>query len=149
MIHYFIFAGESSGDLHGSRLMEALKKSKGCTFTGVGGPLMRAQYMKSILNMEDFLVIGFTDVIKALPKLYKQFYKVRDAILKQEPDCVILIDYPEFNLRLAKALRKKKYKGKIVQYICPTVWAHGKHRINTMANTLDLLLTIFPFEAAF
>jgi lipid-A-disaccharide synthase len=149
MIHYFIFAGEASGDLHGSRLMEALKKSNECTFTGVGGPHMRSQKMNSILNMEDFLVMGFTDVIKSFPKLYKQFYRVRDAILKQNPDCVILIDYPGFNLRLAKALRRKKYKGKIVQYVCPTVWAHGKSRIENMSNTLDLLLTIFPFEAAF
>ncbi len=150
MINYFIFAGEASGDLHGSCLMEALRnQSPNCTFTGVGGPLMRVQHMRSILQMEDFLVMGFSDVILNLPKLYKQFYKVRDAILQQNPDCVILIDYPGFNLRLAKALRKKKYRGKIVQYICPTVWAHGKSRIKTMSDTLDLLLTIFPFEASF
>jgi lipid-A-disaccharide synthase len=146
--HYFIFAGERSGDLHGGGLVEALKKmNPSLQITGVGGPIMRAHGVECILPMENFQVMGFTDVIKSLPTLWKQFCIVRDAILTTRPSCVILIDYPGFNLRLAKSLRKNKFEGKIVQYICPTVWAHGKKRIQTMAQTLDLLLTIFPFEA--
>ncbi|MCE2983819.1 MAG: lipid-A-disaccharide synthase [Parachlamydia sp.] len=140
----FIFAGESSGDLHGSHLMQSLKGKM--TFEGVGGPLMRKVGMQCLLPMEEFMVMGFTDVFKSFHRLVKSFYKVRDFILSSLPDCVLLIDYPGFNLRLAKALRKKGYKGKIVQYICPTVWAHGKKRIETMASSLDLLLVIFPFE---
>lgn len=147
MKHYFIFAGEASGDLHGSHLIQSLKSlTPLITFSGVGGPAMRAQGLDFILKMEEFQVMGFSDVLKSLPKLWKNFYKVCDSIIKSKPDCVILIDYPGFNLRLAKKLRKQGYKGKIVQYICPTVWAHGKQRINTMSQTLDLLLTIFPFE---
>lgn len=147
MTRYFLFAGEVSGDLHGSQLMAALKANDGnALFCGIGGPLMRAEGITGPLKMEDFQVMGFSDVLKALPRLWKAFYRVRDFILKTQPEITILIDYPGFNLRLAKSLRKQSYPGKIVQYICPTVWAHGKKRIQTMADTLDLLLTIFPFE---
>lgn len=148
--HFFLFAGEASGDLHGGHLMQSLQRFNpwdSCQMTGVGGPSMRAQGLDPLLPMENFAVMGFSDVLKSLPKLWKQFYIVRDAILKQKPDAVILIDYPGFNLRLAKALRRKGFKGKIVQYICPTVWAHSAGRIDHMAQTLDMLLTIFPFEA--
>lgn len=147
--HYFIFAGEASGDLHGSSLLKSIRqRNPHIRITGVGGPAMREQGMECVLPMEAFQVMGFTDVIAALPKLVRQFYQVRDAILNSQPDAVILIDYPGFNLRMAKALRKKQYKGKIIQMISPTVWAWGKGRIDTMARTLDLLLTIYPFEAA-
>lgn len=147
MVLFFLFAGEPSGDLHGSQLIRALKSLNTTHhFLGVGGPLMRNEGLSGPLKMEDFQVMGFSDVLKALPHLRRSFYQVLHFILKHKPEIVILIDYPGFNLRLAKALRKKGFKGKIVQYICPSVWAHGKKRICTMVNTLDLLLTIYPFE---
>jgi lipid-A-disaccharide synthase len=143
----FIFAGEQSGDLHGSHLMKALKKGESnVRIFGVGGPAMRSQGMEILLKMEEFEVMGFTDVILSLPKLWNLFYQVLNAILVKAPQVVLLIDYPGFNLRLAKGLRKRGFKGKIVQYVSPTVWAHGKKRIKHMAETLDLLLTILPFE---
>lgn len=146
--HFFVMAGEPSGDLHGASLIHALKKEiPDSFFCGVSGPRMRAEGTEEVLPMEKFAVMGFTDVLKAFPRIYKQFYLVRDHILKTQPDCVIFIDYPGFNLRLAKALRKKGYSGKLVHYICPSVWAWGKKRIAHMATTLDLLLTIYPFEA--
>lgn len=145
--NFFIFAGESSGDLIGSRLMKALKKQKNeYFFDGVGGPLMRAAGLHALVPMEEFQVMGFSDVFLSLPKLVKNFYRVLNFILKNEIDCVILIDYPGFNLRLAKKLRRRGYKGKIVQYVSPSVWAHGKDRIDSMSKTLDLLLVIYPFE---
>ncbi|CUI16178.1 putative lipid A disaccharide synthase [Candidatus Protochlamydia naegleriophila] len=144
----FIFAGESSGDLHGSRLLKALKNGPTFnSFRGIGGPLMRQEGLECLFKMESFQVMGFSDVIKALPSLWKHFYAIRNHILDTKPTCTILIDYPGFNLRLAKALRKGGYQGKIVQYICPTVWAHGKKRIEAMVSSLDLLLTIYPFES--
>lgn len=150
MTRYFLFAGEASGDLHGSRLMQALRAGQsGNVLYGVGGPHMRQAGLECVLQMESFQVMGFSDVLKSLPQLWTLFYKVRDFILKAQPDCVILIDYPGFNLRLARALRKQGFKGKLVQYICPTVWAHGKKRINVLATHYNLLLTIFPFEAAY
>lgn len=147
MSRYFLLAGEPSGDLHGSKLMQAIYAiDKQASFYGIGGPLMRLEGISGKITMENFQVMGFSDVIKALPRLVKLFFATRNLILSEQPDVVIFVDYPGFNLRMAKALRKKGYKGKIVQYICPTVWAHGKNRINGMVDTLDLLLTIFPFE---
>lgn len=144
----FLFAGEPSGDLHGSRLIHFLKEqSPNIIIEGVAGPKMRQKGVKGPLEMEAFEVMGFIDVLLALPKLIKQFYIVRDTILNNHPDAVVLIDYPGFNLRLAKALRKKGFKGKIIHYISPSVWAWGQHRIKEMEKTLDLLLTIYPFEA--
>lgn len=148
----FIFAGEKSGDLHGSYLLRALLKAKpDLKVTAVAGPLMREtlQSEKGVvdpLQMEDFEVMGFTDVLLSLPKLMRHFKTVLKHILTTSPSAVVLIDYPGFNLRLAKALRKKDYKGKIIQYVSPTVWAHGKSRAQSMEKTLDLLLTIYPFE---
>ena len=143
----FIFAGEPSGDLHGSHLVHALRKQlPSILIEGVPGPKMRAQGVISILQMEDFEVMGFSDVICHLPKLARQFYQLRNHILSTRPKGVVLIDYPGFNLRMAAALRKKGYQGKIIQYVSPSVWAWGKHRIEMMANTLDILLTIYPFE---
>lgn len=147
MNSYFIFAGETSGDLHGSGLIQALRKTDpSALISGVGGPRMRQAQMNCLINMEEFQVMGFSDVIASLPNLLKRFIQVRTLILKMKPDCVVLIDYPGFNLRLAKSLRKHGFQGKIVQYVCPSVWAHGKKRIDTLESHYDLLLTIYPFE---
>ncbi len=145
--HLFLFAGEQSGDLHGSHLLKALKQLlPHFHYTGVGGPAMRDNGLQGPLRMEDFAVMGFSDVLRSLPQLIRQFRQIKESILDSHPKGVILIDYPGFNLRLAKALRKAGYRGKIVHYISPTVWAWGKNRISSMAETLDLLLTIYPFE---
>lgn len=151
MTTYFIFAGEASGDLHGSRLISSLQKGsiKPSSICGVGGPRMRQAGLECLIPMEEFQVMGFSDVLISLPRLWKLFHQVKNLILKMKPEGTILIDYPGFNLRLAHALRKQGYKGKLIQYICPTVWAHGKKRIETLESCYDLLLTIFPFEAAY
>lgn len=145
----FLFAGEHSGDLHGSNLLKSLKENlTDYSYVGVGGPLMRCQGLDCLLPMEEFQVMGFTDVFCSFPKLWRHFYTICHDIIQKQPLGVILIDYPGFNLRLARALRKRGYQGKIIQYISPTVWAWGKGRIKQMADTLDLLLTIYPFETA-
>lgn len=153
LVSIFIFSGEASGDLHGSHLINSLKKLlPEIVIEGVAGPNMRAcgtinDSVVDGIKMENFEVMGFSDVLFALPRLCRYFYKIKNHILKTQPDVVVLIDYPGFNLRLAKALRKQGYRGKIVQYVSPSVWAWGEHRIEGMAKTLDLLLTIYPFEA--
>jgi lipid-A-disaccharide synthase len=147
---FFVFAGELSADNHGARLISALKKrNPHCEFSGVSGPEMRAQQVKAILQMEDFSVMGFSDVLKSLPRLWKQFRQIKNTILKENPNVVIFIDSPSLSLRMAPALRQKGYMGKIVQYISPTVWAWGKERVQKMAANFDLLLTTYPFEAAY
>ncbi len=143
----FVFAGEVSGDLHGEALLSALQaKRPDLTIVGVGGPCMRGQGMECIMPMEKFQVMGFVDVFLSLPTLMKQFYEVRREILKRNPKAVVCIDYPGFNLRLEKSLRKKGFNGKLCHYISPTVWAWAKGRIKTLVENLDLLLVIFPFE---
>ncbi|PIS01971.1 MAG: lipid-A-disaccharide synthase [Chlamydiae bacterium CG10_big_fil_rev_8_21_14_0_10_42_34] len=147
MVDLFIVAGEMSGDLHGSKLIEQLLEIKPDLKIGaVAGPKMRKLCIEEFFPMENLAVMGFIDVFFALPKIFKQFFAIRKKILDLRPKAVILIDYPGFNLRLERSLRKKGYKGKLIHYICPTVWAWGKKRIPLMAKHLDLLLTIFPFE---
>ena len=143
----FLFAGEKSGDLLGSFLYQALQDQlPDFYFTGVAGSEMRAAGMQGILKTEEFELMGFSDILMSPRKLWKQFHLVRDYILKNRPEAVVLIDYPGFNLKMASSLRKHGYTGKLVQYISPTVWAWGKKRTEKMAKTLDLLLTIYPFE---
>lgn len=144
---YYLVAGEKSGDMHGGKLIHALKElSPSAEFKGVGGKTMQGEGLKPVIPFDDLQVMGFTDVFLALPRIVPLFYSLAKSILQDKPTSVIFIDYPGFNIRLAKYLRKKGYKGKLVHYIAPSVWAWGKDRIETMGKTLDLLLTIYPFE---
>lgn len=143
----FVFAGEKSGDLHGEKILRHLKAlHPSLRIVGVGGPRMRAAGMDCVLPMENFQVMGFVDVFLALPQLMRQFYKIARHIRLTNPHTVLFIDYPGFNLRMARHLRKKGFKGRLCHYICPSIWAWGKKRISLMAKHLDLLLTILPFE---
>jgi len=143
----FVLAGEASGDLLGSHLISALnRQASHLNIWGVGGPKMRQEKFSSYLPMEEFQLMGFRQILLHFPTVIKQFLMLRNKILKERPDAVVLIDYPGFNLRLAKSLRKKGYKGKIIHYVSPTVWVYGKGRIKTLADHYDLLLTVLPFE---
>lgn len=143
----FIAAGELSGDVHGANLIEALLKlNPELKIGAVAGPRMRKLPIQTLFRMEDLKVMGFTDVIAALPRLIWMFFSIRNQILKLNPKGVVFIDYPGLHLRLERHLRRKGFSGKLIHFICPTVWAWGKKRIPIMAENLDLLLTIFPFE---
>ncbi len=143
----FIFAGEPSGDLHGEALIQNLQSlHPHITIFGVGGPKMRALGLKCILEMEQFQVMGFMAVFLALPRIIRHFYFLAKTILRSKPKAVLFIDYPGFALRLERYLKKNHFDGKIIHYICPSVWAWGKKRIPLMEKTLDLLISIFPFE---
>lgn len=146
-IDLFLIAAEPSADLQGAKLIEALLTlAPHLRIAAVAGPRMRKLPIQTLFPMENLQVMGFIDVLKALPKIGKQFFAIRNTILSLNPKSVVTIDYPGFNLRLAKSLRKKKFPGKLIHYICPTVWAWGKKRIPLMEQNLDLLLTLFPFE---
>ena len=147
MCDIFILAGEPSGDLQGAHLLEALySQAPHLEIAAVGGPRMRAFPIQCRTRMEELQVMGFTDVAKALPRLWRLFRQIRKEILDLQPKAVVCIDYPGFNIRLERSLRRGGYQGQLIHYICPTVWAWGKGRIPIMARNLDLLLTIFPFE---
>ncbi len=143
----FFFAGESSGDLHGERLLTALHTlDPNLTIGGIGGPKMRAQGMHAFLPMEEFQVMGFLDIIPALPKLIRHFRAIKRYLLASPPKAIVLIDYPGFNLRLARALQKNHCPAQKIQYVCPSVWAWGKRRIRHISRSFDHLLTLLPFE---
>ncbi len=143
----FISASETSADIHGKNLVsELLKKNPNLKILAIAGPKMRETNIDVFMNMESFQVMGFVDILFALPKLIKNFFRIRKKILKINPKASIFIDYPDFNLRLEKSLRKKGYKNRLVHYISPTIWAWRKKRADFMAKYLDLLITIFPFE---
>lgn len=147
MIDLFIAAGEMSGDFHGAKLIEELLKMRPDLKIGaIAGPNMRKWPIREFFPMESLQVMGFFDVLPSLPKLVRMFFATRNKILTLNPKAVVLIDYPGFHLRLEQSLRKKGYLGKLIHFICPTVWAWGKKRIPLMAQNLDLLLTLFPFE---
>ena len=145
---YFV-AGEASGDNHGAALMRSLRQEiADLEFIGRGGPQMTA---KAGPNFHDWIdhaaVVGLWEVVKKYGYFRKQFHETLREIETHRPDAVVLIDYPGFNLRLARALRQKAHRPRIIYYISPQVWAWNRGRIKQMARWLDLMLCIFPFEA--
>ena len=145
---YFV-AGEASGDNHGAALMRSLRELDGhFNFIGRGGPQMQMIVGEKFKNwINDAAVLGLWEVIKKYGYFRKQFRETLNEIEESKADAVVLIDYPGFNLRLARALRRRSAKRKIIYYISPQVWAWNRGRIKKMARFLDLMLCIFPFEA--
>jgi len=145
---YFV-AGEMSGDNHGAALMRVLREMRpDFQFSGRGGPQMKAiagQHFHDWIG--DAAVVGLWEVIKNYGYFRQKFRETLSEIENQKPCAVVLIDYPGFNLRLARALRRQARSRKIIYYISPQVWAWNRGRIKQMARWLDLMLCIFPFEA--
>jgi len=145
--NFFIFAGETSADLFGSKVLQHLQNdNESMNFWGVGGPLLCENGLKSLIPMHEFQMMGFSQVFSRLPQVVRNFMKLKNAILESNPKIVFFIDQPAFGIRLAKALRKKGFSGKIVQFVAPTVWAYNPKRASIMAEHFDLLLTLFSFE---
>ena len=141
----FIVAGEPSGDLHGGKLINALKIiTPNTTFLGHGGDYMQKAGMTIIEHVDNISVMGFYEVLKHLPKILQLLKRTKKIILDLEPDHVILIDYPGFNLRLAKHLSGSKIP--ITYFILPQAWAWKQKRVNDLKNFVDHNLSIFPFE---
>jgi len=145
---YFV-AGEASADNHGAALMEPLRRlDVDLCFLGRGGPCMKAIAGENFKNwIDEAAVVGLWEVIKRYRYFQKQFRATLGEISESKPDAIVLIDYPGFNLRLARALRRQARAPKIIYYISPQVWAWNRGRIKQMARCLDLMLCIFPFEA--
>jgi lipid-A-disaccharide synthase len=125
---FYCIAGENSGDLHGSFLVRALRKRlPNIQIRGVGGAKMRQAGMELFMDNQSLNVMGFVEVLRHLPHLLQVLDAVKKDILDYHPDAVILIDYPGFNLRLAKFLKRSGVK--VYYYISPQVWAWKKNRI--------------------
>src|SRR5690349_22453720 len=143
-----IVAGEPSGDAHAAALVNALRRkcpSVEFDLFGAAGPLMRAAGVESIINTDELAILGILEVTRALPKFLGVFRKLKQTAIERSPEAVVLVDWPEFNLRLATALHRRGVK--VIYYISPQLWAWRPRRINTIKRDVDLLLSILPFEA--
>jgi len=146
--HIILVAGEASGDLHSAHLVEALKiKDPSLTFSGLGGPKMKAAGVELYEDMTKLAVIGFIEVLKHFWDIRKVFNLIRKKIRETKPKAVILVDYPGFNLHLAKKLKKQNVK--VIYYISPQVWAWKKNRVTLIKKYIDKMLVIFKFEKDF
>jgi lipid-A-disaccharide synthase len=146
---YFIIAGEASGDLHAANLMRELKKADAqAEFCFLGGDLMKAQGGKMIKHYRQMAFMGFWAVLKNAQTILKNMRDCKEAILQFQPDLLILVDYPSFNLRIA-SFAKKNLKIPVHYYIPPKIWAWKEHRIQRIKKYIDNVYTIFPFETAF
>ena len=144
----FISAGDPSGDNAISRVVEHLQsKNSKLTFFGLGGIRLKKLGQEQFANREDLAVIGFWEVAKRYFYFRKLFHTCITEIEKRNPKVIILVDYPGFNLRLAKKI--KKFKIPIVYYISPQIWAWGKKRIKEIQEYVDLMIPILPFEEKF
>lgn len=144
----FISCGEVSGDLVAAELLRPLQQVIATqSWAGVIGNELQALGVKSLRGLDGLQVMGFTAVLKALKRLKKHMQWIESTILESSPQVVLLVDYPGFHLKLAKGLREKGYKGKIIQYVCPSVWAWKKHRLKTLRTYFDEVWGILPFES--
>ena len=145
MKKYFIVAGEPSGDLHGSKLIKAIKElNPNSSFMGHGGDNMRNEGMNIIEHVDSLAIMGFAEVLRHLPRMNKIMRNTVGAIERSKPDRVILIDYPGFNLRLAKRLFPLKIP--ITYFILPQAWAWKQGRVEVLKRFIDQSISIFPFE---
>ena len=145
---YYIISGEASGDLHGSNLIKELfKLDGGAEVRCWGGDLMQAAGATLVKHYRELAFMGFTEVIKNINTIFKNISFCKKDILANRPDVLILIDYPGFNLRIAKWARQQGLK--IVYYISPQIWAWKENRIHSIKKNVDKMLVILPFEKEF
>lgn len=147
---FFLIAGEASGDLHASNLMKTLRaKDSHACFVGLGGDKMRAEGCDIRVDYRDMAYMGFVAVLQNLDKVKRNFRIAKQSILEERPDVLILIDYPSFNLKIAKFCKQYLPNTRVVYYIPPKIWAWKKWRVHSIAKYCDEILGIFPFEPAF
>jgi lipid-A-disaccharide synthase len=145
---YYIIAGEASGDLHGSNLIKELKKLDPSTSVRCwGGDLMAAAGGDLVRHYKDLAFMGFAEVLMNLRTIFRNLDFCKQDILQYRPDALILIDYPGFNMRIAKWARAQGLR--IIYYISPQVWAWKEGRVRQIRETVDKMLVILPFETAF
>ena len=148
----FISAGEASGEHYGALLIEALKKQlaetgQSASYFGMGGERMATAGLERIVRSEDMAVMGLTEIVLHLPRIYGEFRKLKKAIRARRPSVAVLIDFPEIHFRLAKEFHRLGIP--VIYFVSPQLWAWKKHRIKLVQKYIRRMLVIFPFEEPF
>jgi lipid-A-disaccharide synthase len=148
----FISAGEASGEHYGALLISALQQklraqNRGAAFFGMGGERMAAAGLERIVRAEDMAVMGITEVIRHLPRIYREFRKLKQSIRTRRPDIAILIDFPDIHFKLAQEFHRLGIP--VIFFVSPQLWAWKKHRIKLVQKYVTRMLVIFPFEEEF
>jgi lipid-A-disaccharide synthase len=147
-VRIFISAGEASGDLYASRVVETLRaRHPGAEFFGCAGPRMQKAGVRAVVDSRSIAVVGIVEVVGHIPRIWRQFRKLVRAAATEKPDLAVLTDSPDFHLRLARRLKKRGIP--VVYLIAPQAWAWREGRVRTLKATVDRLLCIFPFEEEF
>ncbi|MCY7290550.1 MAG: lipid-A-disaccharide synthase, partial [Ferruginibacter sp.] len=145
---YYIIAGEASGDLHGSNLIKEIRKlDEEAVINCWGGNEMENAGALLVKHYKELAFMGFTEVIKNLPTIFKNLAFCKKDIITFKPDVLVLIDYPGFNMRIAKWAHKKNIKT--IYYISPQIWAWKENRVHAIKRDVDKMLVILPFEKDF
>ncbi|MCL2760842.1 MAG: lipid-A-disaccharide synthase [Desulfuromonadales bacterium] len=140
-----IVAGEASGDMYGARVVdEAHRLDSSVRFFGIGGPAMRKAGVETIIDSKEMAVMGFVEVLSHFGVIYRAFNTLKSILLKDKPNLLILIDYPGFNMRLAKVAKRRGVK--VLYFITPQVWAWHSSRAGKIAKIVDHAAVILPFE---
>lgn len=142
-----IVAGEASGDAHGARLVQALRDAapgREFEFFGAAGHAMREGGVEAVVPADDLSVVGIPEIARAIGKFLQAFRLLKRAAIVRQPEAVILIDFPDFNLKLAKSLKRNGLR--VIYYISPQLWAWREYRKRIIRDNVDLLLTVLPFE---
>ncbi len=142
-----VVVGETSGDRHAAKLVKAIREadqSRDYRFFGSAGPELRAAGVDAVVAADSLSIVGLLEIGRALPMFLKARRRLLDAAKARRPDAVILVDFPDFNLKLAKSLKKLGFT--VIYYISPQLWAWRKYRVAAIRDYVDLLLTILPFE---
>jgi lipid-A-disaccharide synthase len=144
----FLSAGEASGEHYGTLLIGALRQLvPEAEFFGLGGRRMEALGFRPIVRAEDVAVMGITEVVRHMPRIYREYHRLRSSISAEKPDAAVLIDFPDVNLSLARHLKRAGVP--VIYFVSPQLWAWKKYRIRSVQRYVDRMLTIFPFEERF
>jgi lipid-A-disaccharide synthase len=148
--HIFLVAGEESGDRLGGALIAALKRATGgqVRLSGVGGSHMAAEGVPSLFPLGDLAIVGIVAIAKSLPKILGRISETADAVIAAKPDMLVIIDSPEFTHRVARKVRARAPEIKIIDFVCPSVWAWRPRRAKAMRSYVDRVLALLPFEPA-
>jgi lipid-A-disaccharide synthase len=147
-VRILISAGEASGEMYGAQLIEALRRrDPSLEFFGVGGDSMRAAGCDTVVEAKDLAVVGISEIVSHLPKIYGLFHKLIREAKQRRPGLAIVIDSPAFNWRVARQMRKRGVP--VVYYVCPQFWAWRQGRVRLLRKYVNKALVIFPFEEKF